>query len=312
MSKPSKKNNKLIGIIAGAVILIISAIFTFGPKNVWKSTIAQTDTKTAQTAQIQQSDAAAQPLSVHFIDVDQGDSTLICFEGHHILIDCAKQAYAENVYAYLEGLEIDSLDMVIATHPDADHIGGISGLLDMMKPQVYLLPQISPNIKKTQTELTLLNKLKTYNVHTEYAVNEKVYTFGEMRLTTYITQLEQDDKNEYSIVTKVEYQNASYLFMGDAGKSVEKEFMRNNAPLQADVLKAGHHGSSKSSSRDFISYVHPRYCVFSCGLDNDYGHPHNEVLKIMKKQKVTCYRTDYNGTVVIGTDGSHYTTACEK
>lgn len=312
MSKKHGSKKGILGIVITIAVLVISAIFTFGQKNLWKSAINQTDTKTAAVSSLQSSEAAAQPLSVHYIDVDQGDSTLICCGEYHILIDCAKKAYEENVFSYLDMMEVDSLDLVIATHPDADHIGGFADLVGKIKPALYVLPQISPNIKKTQTELTLLNTLKTMKVKTEYAVNEKVYTFGDMRITTYITQSEQSDKNEYSVVAKLEYKNASYLFMGDAGKTVENEFMKAQYPLQADVLKAGHHGSSKSSSAKFVRFVAPRYCVFSCGLDNDYGHPHSEVLQIMKKQKVSCYRTDERGSIIIGTDGARYYFATER
>ena len=312
MSKQKRKNKKIPAIIIVAIVLIISAIFTFGSKNRWKTFIAQTDEETASAVSVQSSEAAKQALSVHYIDVDQGDSTLICFGEYHILIDCAKKAYADNVYSYLDSLGVEKLDLVIATHPDSDHIGGFADLIYKIKPDLYVLPQMSADIKKTQTELTLLNTLKTMKVKTEYAVNEKVYTFGDMKLTTYITERPQTDKNEYSVVAKAEYKNASYLFMGDAGKTVEKEFMQNKYPLKSDILKAGHHGSSKSSSSKFIKYVKPQYCVFSCGFDNDYGHPHNEVLQIMKKQKINYFRTDFQGTIVIGTDGEKYYTATEK
>ena len=312
MSKSSKKSGKNIGIVIAVAVLALCAVFGLGKKPLWKTIINQTDADTAASVGIAQSEAAAQPLSVHYINVDQGDSTLIRFENFNILIDCAKKAYEDNVFDYLEQNDVEHLDMVIATHPDSDHIGGFADLLYRMKPDLYVLPQISPNIKKTQTELTLLNTLKTLKVHTEYAVNEKVYTFGELKLTTYITEKEQSDKNEYSVVAKLEYKNASYLLMGDAGKTVEKEFMAQKYPLSADVFKAGHHGSSKSSSSKFVKFVSPRYCVFSCGADNEYGHPHSEVLQIMKKQKVTCFRTDKSGTVVIGTDGSRYFIATEK
>ncbi|MBR2590640.1 MAG: MBL fold metallo-hydrolase [Clostridia bacterium] len=307
-----KKNKKIFISVIAAVVLIISAVLTFGSKNTWKSFISKTDENTAAIGQLADSEAAAQPLSVHYIDVDQGDSTLIRFGEYNILIDCAKKAYSENVLTYLERLGVDSLDLVIGTHPDADHIGGFTDLFTQIKPKLYVLPQISSKIEKTQTELTLINTLKTMKISTEYAINEKVYTFGEMKLTTYLTQSEHTDKNDYSVVAKVEYKNASYLFMGDAGKAVENEFMKLKDPLQADILKAGHHGSSKSSSKKFVKYVSPEYCIFSCGADNDYGHPHSEVLEIMKKQKVQCYRTDISGSIVIGSNGQNYFIATEK
>ena len=310
--KKASKNKTITASVSAVIVLLISAIFTFSPKHLWKKIIGSTDPGTVAVSQVQGSEAANQPLSVHYIDVGQGDSTLIRFENYNILIDCAKKAEAQNVYDYLEQLEVDHLDLAIATHPDADHIGGFAELINRVKPDLYLLPQLPDSIKKTQTELTLLNTLRTMKVKTEYAVNAKEYHFGDLILTTYITEQIHEDKNDYSIVTHIRYKNASYLFMGDAGKKVENELMSAGCPLQADVLKAGHHGSSKSTSMKFVKYVLARYCVFSCGLDNEYGHPHSEVLQIMKKQKINCYRTDESGTVVIGTNGNQYSISTEK
>ncbi|MBE6817609.1 MAG: MBL fold metallo-hydrolase [Ruminococcaceae bacterium] len=307
-----KGNHKFFISILVAIVLLVSAVFTFSSKNLWQKFMRSTDATASAVGDIIESEAAKQPLGVHFIDVGQGDSTLIRFENYNILIDCAKKAEAQNVYYYLEQLNIDHLDLAIATHPDADHIGGFAELINNAKPDLFLLPQLPTSIKKTQTEMTLINTLKTMKVKTEYAVNAKEYRFGDLLLTTYLTAQEHSDKNDYSVITHIRYKNATYLFMGDAGKTVEKELMKDKAPIQADVLKAGHHGSSKSSAANFVKYVHPRYCIFSCGLNNDYGHPHNEVLEIMKKQIIEYYRTDENGTVVIGTDGSKYIIATEK
>ena len=148
MSKQKRKNKKVLVSVIAAVVLIVSAFLTFGSKNQWKTIIAYTDDETASALSVQSSEAAKQDLSVHFIDVDQGDSTLICFGEYHILIDCAKKAYADHVYSYLDSLEIDKLDMVIATHPDSDHIGGFTDLLYKIKPDLYILPQMSADIKK--------------------------------------------------------------------------------------------------------------------------------------------------------------------
>ena len=303
---------KVIIAVISSLIVIISAIFTYGPAKLWDTLIHGTDLNAYSVGELQESTAAKQELSVHFIDVDQGDSTLIHFGEYNILIDCAKKAYAPNVINYLQSFDVDHLDLVIATHPDADHIGGFGDLFYQIKADRYLMPQLPDSIKRTQTELTVLNTLKTLKIKTEYAVNGKTYHFGDLKLTTYLSEKEHEDKNDYSIITKVEYKDASYLFMGDAGKTVEKELMRNGVDFHAGVLKAGHHGSSKSTSEKFIKNVHPEYCVFSCGAGNDYGHPHSEVLELMHKYAVTYYRTDQNGSVVIGTDGKTFFVASEK
>ena len=312
MSKQTSSNKKIIVSVITVVILLISAFFTYGPKHLWKTLIAGTNSNAPEISAVTDSDAAAQPLSVHYIDVGQGDCTLICFENHTILIDCGQASYADTVCDYLEALQIDALDLVIATHPDADHIGGFKDVLVKVKPALYLMPLLPDSIKRTQTELTLLNTLKTYKIKTQYAVNGAEYRFGDLILTTYLSENEHDNKNDYSIVTRIAYKNASYLFMGDAGKGVEKELMNAGTDLSADIFKAGHHGSSKSSGESFVKYVRPTVCVFSCGEGNDYGHPHKEVLQIMKRQNVKVLRTDESGTIVIGSDGEHYFTAVSE
>lgn len=308
MSKNQSKNTKYI--IIAVVLAVIALINIFG-KNSWKKLIKATDAGSVQFSDVQSSAAAAKDLSVHYIDVEQGDSTLIRYKNYNILIDAGKRDYGDTVVSYLNGLDIENLDLIIATHPDADHIGGMQYVLEHIHCDRYILPQLPDEIKRTKTESNLISILKINKVNTEYAVNQKEYTFGDLKLTTFITEKVRDNKNDYSVVTKINYKNSSFLFMGDAGKSVENEFIDNAFNLQADILKAGHHGSSKSTSERFVKYVKPTICIFSCGVDNEYGHPHNEVLTIMNKYDIKYFRTDYQGTIVIGTDGDKYFTATQ-
>lgn len=309
MSK--KQTSSKLKYIIIAVVLVIIAIINIIGKNSWKKLIKSTDAGSPQYSTVQSSEAATKDLSVHYIDVDQGDCTLIKFKDYNILIDAGKRDYGDTVVSYLNGLDIDNLDLIIATHPDADHIGGMQYVLEHIHCNKYIMPQLPSGIEKTKTEANLISILKVNKVNTEYAVNQKEYDFGEMKLTTFITEQKRDNKNDYSAVAKVTYKNSSYLFMGDAGKTIENEFMDAGLDLKADVLKAGHHGSSKSTSDKFIKYVKPSMVVFSCGVDNEYGHPHNEVLTIMNKYDIKYFRTDYQGTVVIGTDGEKYFTATQ-
>ncbi len=310
MGKIEKQNKNSKNIIFAIVVVLIVLFSIFG-KNSWKKLIKSTDAGTPQYSSVQSSEAASKDLSVHYIDVEQGDSTLIRFKDYNILIDAGKSDYGDTVVSYLNGMDIEKLDLVIATHPDADHIGGMQYVLEHIHCDRYIMPQLPSNIKKTKTEANLISILKVNKINTEYAVNQKEYDFDDMKLTTFITEQQRDNKNDYSVVAKVTYKDSSFLFMGDAGKTIEKEFISAKYDLKADVLKAGHHGSSKSTSEDFVKYVQPSISVFSCGVDNEYGHPHNEVLTIMNKYDIKYFRTDYQGTVVIGTDGDKYFTATQ-
>jgi len=315
------KNGAIFGI---GVMVLLAAILIFG---FWNKTKEQKNTtQTTVVTQVEESESSVnntttetqQPdasesekikreVEVHYIDVGQGDSTLIQYKNTTILIDCGTYDHGDDVYRYLDKLGIEKITLVIATHPDADHIGGFNYLFDHIRCDKVILPQIPDTIKRTKTELTFINKVKTYRIPTEYAISQKEYKFDKMTLTTFVTAgTYSQDKNDYSVVAKIKYKNASYLFMGDAGKSIENEFMGNGYDLKADILKVGHHGSFKSTSNIFLRYVQPKYAVISCGKNNDYGHPHNEVLFNLQNNNVEILRTDVSGDIVIATDGEKY------
>lgn len=245
--------------------------------------------------------ASGTKLSVHFIDVGQGDSILLESAGEYVLIDAGEKEYGDTVVKYLNNCGVKSLRYVIATHPHSDHIGGMTKVLDSISALNFITVETD---QSTRTWLNVLDAVDRHDIHYIDAVAGSTYSFGEAQFTI-LAPLGSgySGYNNYSVVTKVTCGGVSFLLTGDAEKESEKEMVASGADLHADVLKCGHHGSSTSSTANFLKAVMPTYAIISCGKDNDYGHPHEETIKKLDLLGCIYYRTDELGTIIADTDG---------
>ena len=213
--------------------------------------------------------------SVSFINVGQGDSTLIRKNNTTILIDTGGSTYkdiaTDVLIPYFKKNRIYDIDLLITTHDDFDHSGAVDSLISNFKVKRYVTDYKAFPI--SIDGLTLTN----YNVYPELWKEE----------------------NDESLVIGFNLNNLSYLVMGDAPKKVENQIIKNNKNFKFDVLKVGHHGSNTSSGEEFIKTVDPDIGIISCGRNNRYGHPHKATLNVLKKYDVTIRRTDLEGTIVI-------------
>ena len=255
--------------------------------------------------------SASGDLQVHFIDVGQGDSELIQFNGTNILIDGGTQDMGSVVESYLREHGVSSLSLVVSTHPHEDHIGGLLTVLNN-----FLVGQIldSGQAHTTSTFETYLNLIDQKNI--SYAVAERGQTIDldpvKIEVLSPPTTHFADDLNQNSIVLKVTYNNVSCLFMGDAGTEAESSLLFSGYDLQSDILKVGHHGSSSASSPAFLSRVMPTSSIIEVGTGNDYGHPTQKTLNALSGIGSKVYRTDTNGNIVVTTDGQSYSVTTEK
>ncbi len=246
-------------------------------------------------------------MKVHFIDVGQGDSTLIqSHDGKNILVDGGPRSAGNTVVAYLKALGIKKLDYVVATHPDADHVGGLIAVLNSISVGQFVN---SGKSHTTETYAQLLKLVETKSIkYSEPKIGEIL--IGGWTSDFYLQSLYSDakasDTNDASIVLKTGYKNVEFLLMADASAELEGLLVDSYDSLKVQILKAGHHGSNTSSSSKFINAVHPEVTILSYGKDNSYGHPHTNVLENLKAVNSKLYSTAQDGTIVITTNGDTY------
>ncbi len=252
-------------------------------------------------------------VSVHFIDVEQGDCQLIKSGTAAALIDCGEKEYFSDVISYIKAQEIDRLDYVIVTHPHSDHAGGMSYILDEFDIGMVIMPDVPEElIPVTSTYTRLLKSIERNDISLEYAQAGEEYSLGEGKLKILSPVSDYEDLNNYSVTAKFVYLNSSFLFTGDIEEEAETDIINSGAELSADVLKVAHHGSYTSSQKTFLNAVDPQYAVIEVGSPNDYGHPHDKTLRRIKNMNIAIYRTDLNGNIVFVTDGENYKVITEK
>lgn len=253
-------------------------------------------------------------VAVHIIDVGQGDSIFIRTKGKSVLIDAGEKESGQSVCDYLSAAGVEKLDLVIGTHPHSDHIGGLATVLERFPTEQILLPDIPENlVPTTATFERLLDAVEQNGVQTALASPGQTYDLGDgVKLTILGPVKDYDSLNNVSVVCRLDSGETSFLFTGDAEKEVETDLLSQGANLQADVLKAGHHGSNTSSGKEFLDAVQPKIAAISCGADNKYGHPHKEVMERLSQREIAVYRTDLSGSIVFTTDGQNLSVKTAK
>ncbi|WP_032122757.1 MBL fold metallo-hydrolase [Clostridium amazonitimonense] len=243
-------------------------------------------------------------LKVHYIDIGQGDSVLIQYKDKNMLIDAGPRSSSDKLVKYLKGIGVNKINIVVATHPHEDHIGGIVAVLNNFPVEKFYAPQKTNN---TKTFEKMVSTLKEKNLKINVAKKGVSLDFhSDIKAEMLAPNSENyENINNYSAVVKLNYGENSFLFMGDAEKISEKEIVQKNLDLKSDVIKLGHHGSSTSSSKEFLDKVDAKYAIISCAKGNDYGHPHKEIVEDMKNRNITVYRTDLQGDIVITSDGKN-------
>jgi competence protein ComEC len=247
-------------------------------------------------------------MAVHYIDVGQGDAQLIVApDKTAMLIDAGPNSAADRLLAYLDAQNIKELEYAVFTHPHEDHIGGADSVLNKIKVKNVIMPDV------TDTSDTFLHMLEAIDKNGSAIIIPEAgqsFMLGDSSfiilapVTGNYTSL-----NDWSVVLRLDYGKTSFMFTGDAEIRSENEMMNkfDASEFKCDVYKAGHHGSTTSNSKAFLAVCGPSAAVISCGKDNDYGHPHYEIIKLFSDMGLEICRTDTDGTVVFKSDGSTVT-----
>lgn len=240
-------------------------------------------------------------FSVHIIDVGQGDSIFIqTLDDKRILIDAGDEEAEHTVYSYLKRKGVKKIDVLIATHPDTDHIGSMDYIIDKFKISHFFMPNCKTD---SDAYYNLIDSCREKNLKIEYLSKGDTLKIDNSTSMEILSPSIITDKNNLnSIVILMRYNNYEFLFTGDAEKENEAEILSSCNLPDIEFLKAGHHGSSSSSTKEFIEKIKPEAVAISCGYNNDYGHPHRSVLDTFRENGAVVYRTDKNGSLVFYCD----------
>lgn len=243
-------------------------------------------------------------ILVHFIDVGQGDSTLIQVNNINLLIDSGPKSSRKKLKSFLDSQNIDKIHYAIATHPHEDHIGNMSYIIDNYSVDKFFAPKIESNSKSFELMIEAL-KRSSLKINTLKSGSSNLSLGEDTNVTVFSpSKNNYDNLNNYSPIMKIAYKDISFLFTGDAEKLVENEVLVNHSDkLKSNVIKIGHHGSKTSTSLDFIYAISPQIAILSYEKDNRYGHPHDETLSILKDKKITNFSTAENGNISFYSDG---------
>jgi beta-lactamase superfamily II metal-dependent hydrolase len=250
-------------------------------------------------------------LEIHALDVGQGDSFLIVTpEGKTVLIDAGPPEAADTVIEALSREGVKEIDLVVATHPHADHIGGMTKMLDAFPAKMFL---DSGQPHSTRTYTRMLENIRKKGIRLvaaeagqEFELDSGLSLHVLAPTKPFIQESQGSVLNANSVVLRLTYGDFSMLFTGDSEIETEEQLLSLYPALSAKVLKVAHHGSRYSTGSAFLKSVHPEVAVISCGADNEYGHPAQTTLNRLKKTGAELYRTDLQGEITIYTDGRSY------
>ena len=281
------------------LVLLLSACVPLGD-NAKPPASESEQPKTEQPPAVQEEKGAG--LAVHYIDVGQGSSAYLEWDGYSMLID-AGDWNASDVLAYLDKLEVENIDIAVGTHPDADHIGQLGRVIETYDVgEVWM----SGNSSSSNTFIRTLEAIDKAETSYEEPRRGDVYDIGSLEIEVLHPGQLSGDSNRDSLSFRISYGETSFIFTGDADIQAEQEMIDSGLELEADVLLMGHHGSNTSTGQAFLQTVQPDVAIYSAGEGNSYGHPYAEVLAAAENAGADVYGTDVNGTIIVETDGQEF------
>lgn len=246
-------------------------------------------------------EAAGGDMAVHFIDVGQGLAILVQSGGENLLYDGGNRSHADEVVQYLKKQEVETIDYMISSHYDEDHLGGLVKCLDNFEVDHVLG---SDYVHTSDLFNTFMNTATANAITVEYPAVGDTYEFGTGSFTVMAPSGISKNSNDNSVVIRLVNGDNSFMFMGDAEETSEQDMISTGMNLDCDVLCLGHHGSASSTSWDLLEASTPSWAVVSCGKGNSYGHPTAETMGKLSDMDIPVFRTDDQGTVIAVSDES--------
>nr|WP_298126707.1 ComEC/Rec2 family competence protein [uncultured Clostridium sp.] len=245
-------------------------------------------------------------MIIHYIDVGQGDCILIQVNNKNLLIDSGPSTNMKYLLNYLKKINIKKFDYIIATHPHDDHIGNMDTIIKRYNVEKFYSPKVTTSSDTFDSLLSaLVDKNLKINVLKKGSSQINLGKNVTLKVLSPSKDFTSDNLNNYSPIIKINFLNNSFLFTGDAETSDENLVLFENNDLKADVLKVGHHGSSTSTSLDFLNSVDPSVAIISVGKNNSYGHPSQKVLSLLDESNIKTLRTDISGNIIVISDGKN-------
>lgn len=245
-------------------------------------------------------------MIIHYIDVGQGDCILIQVNNKNLLIDSGPSTNRKYLLNYLKKINIKKFDYIIATHLHDDHIGNMDTIIKRYNVEKFYSPKVTTSSDTFDSLLSaLVDKNLKINVLKKGSSQINLGKNVTLKVLSPSKDFTSDNLNNYSPIIKINFLNNSFLFTGDAETSDENLVLFENNDLKADVLKVGHHGSSTSTSLDFLNSVDPSVAIISVGKNNSYGHPSQKVLSLLDESNIKTLRTDISGNIIVISDGKN-------
>lgn len=243
-------------------------------------------------------------MEVHFIDVGQGDATLIKCGGRAMLIDAGDDSKGTAIQNYLQKQGVKKLDYLVLTHPDSDHIGGAPVIITKFDIDKVFVSNFEKDNRTYEKVIQALDYKGLKYITPEVGA---AYALGTASIRILGPGKSYQNPNDSSVALIVQNGSNRFLFTGDAEEAAEQDILKNNEDIKADVYQVGHHGSKTSTSEAFFEAVSPACAVISCAEGNSYGHPSAQTLNTFRMNGVKVYRTDEEGTIIAVSDGTRIT-----
>ncbi|OEF96191.1 ComEC/Rec2 family competence protein [Desulfuribacillus alkaliarsenatis] len=245
---------------------------------------------------------------VHFIDVGQANATLMIGPDFTVLVD-AGHFRRDDVVPYLRSIGVKELDLLVGSHPHADHIGQFDKVLDAFPvTEVWM----SGDVHTTRTFERAIDAISRSEASYYEPRAGESFEIGSLILEVLNPEQLTGDFHEGCIAIRAVYKDFSVLLTGDIERPIEQKLVNEGTYLKSTILELGHHGSRTSSSQEFIDAVTPDIAIYSAGRDNEYGHPHKQVIDRLYENAIPVYGTDIYGTIVVQTNGFTYELFFEK